>query len=75
MTFEALVKKAKQRAKANPQKVTLAWIDGSDRTYDAGKAVCLCEVRRIAACLMSARCEGDKTLENMLNELIDADNE
>ncbi len=70
MTFEALVKKAKQRAKANPQEVTLSWIDGSDRTYDTGKAVRLCEARRVAACVMSAKCE-DKELEDLLNALID----
>ncbi len=70
MTFEALVKKAKQYAKVHPQEVTLAWIDGSDRTYDAGKAVCLCETRRIAACLMGAESE-DKELKDLLNALID----
>jgi len=72
MTLEALVKKAKSRAKANPQLTAeLAWIDGSTREYDVGRAVRLCEVRRIAACLMSAKCEEDEVLESLLNALID----
>ncbi len=74
MTLDALATKAKRYAKAHPQEVTLAWIDGSKRTYDAGKAVCLCEVRRIAACLMGAEAP-DKALEDMLNALIDIGDE
>lgn len=70
MTLEALATKAKRYARAHPQEVMLAWIDGSKRTYDAGKAVCLCEVRRVAACLMGTTC-ADKKLENLLNEMID----
>ncbi len=70
MTLEALATKAKKYARAHPQEVTLAWIDGSKRTYDAGKAVCLCEVRRTAGCIMGAETP-DKTLKVMLNKLLD----
>jgi len=72
MTLDALAARAKRHAKAHPQTVTLAWIDNSKREYDAGKAVCLCETRRIAACLMGAECE-DKQLADLLNALIDFD--
>ncbi len=74
MNREALVAKAKRYAKAHPQMVALSWIDNSKRTYDAGKAVRLCEVRRVAACIMGAEAE-DKVFDKMLNNLIDGEDE
>lgn len=65
-----LAEKAKRYAKAHPQEVALSWVDGSTRTYDAGKAVRLCEVRRIAACIMGEEAP-DKALADMLNKLLD----
>ena len=65
-----LADKAGRYAKQHPQEVTLAWIDNSTRTYDAGKAVRLCAVPRIAACIMGAEAP-DKALADMLNWLLD----
>lgn len=65
-----LAEKAKRYAKEHPQEVTLAWIDNSKRTYNADKAVRLCEIRRVAACIMGAEAP-DKTLTDMLNKLLD----
>lgn len=62
--------KAIRYAKQHPQEVTLAWIDNSTRTYPADKAVRLCSVPKIAACIMGAEAP-DKPLENMLNNLLD----
>ncbi len=70
MTFAELAVNAKRYAKEHPQEVALSWIDNSKRTYPADKAVRLCEVRRIAACIMGAECE-DKVLEDLLNKLLD----
>lgn len=65
-----LAEKAMRYAKQHPQEVTLAWIDNSTRTYTADKAVSLCSVPKIAACIMGAEAP-DKPLENMLNNLLD----
>ena len=65
-----LADKAARYAKQHPQEVTLAWIDNSTRTYDTGKAVRLCAVPRIAACIMGAEAP-DKALADMLNRLLD----
>lgn len=65
-----LADKATRYAKQHPQEVTLAWIDNSTRTYTADKAVRLCSVPKIAACIMGAEAP-DKPLENMLNNLLD----
>ena len=65
-----LADKAARYAKQHPQEVTLAWIDNSTRTYTADKAVSLCSVPKIAACIMGAEAP-DKPLENMLNNLLD----
>ncbi len=65
-----LADKAKRYAKAHPQEVALAWVDGSKRTYTADKAALLCSVPRVAACVMGAEAP-DKTLEDMLNKLLD----
>lgn len=65
-----LADKAARYAKQHPQEVTLAWIDNSTRTYTADKAVRLCAVPRIAACIMGAEAQ-DKPLENMLNQMLD----
>lgn len=54
----------------HPQEVTLAWVDGTKRTYPAKKALALCQVPRTAACIMGAEC-GDMNLEAMLNKLLD----
>ena len=62
--------KAMRYAKQHPQEVTLAWIDNSTRTYEAIKAVRLCSVPKITACIMGAEAP-DKPLENMLNNLLD----
>ena len=67
-----LADKAARYAKQHPQEVTLAWIDNSTRIYDAGKAVRLCAVPRIAACIMGAVAQ-DKKLEDMLNLLLDGE--
>jgi len=67
---EKLVQEAKKLAANSPQ-VTLAWIDGTERTYPASKAVVLCEVPRITACIMGVVACGDRKLENMLTKLID----
>lgn len=65
-----LAEKAEKYAKQHPQEVSLAWIDNSTRTYDADKAARLCSIPRIAACIMGAEAP-DKTLEGMLNKLLD----
>lgn len=65
-----LVEKAKRYAKQHSQTVTLAWIDGSRREYPAGKAVRLCEARRVAACIMGAEAP-DEALADMLNKMLD----
>ena len=65
-----LVERAARYAKQHPQEVTLAWIDNSTRTYTADKAVRLCGVPRIAACIMGAEAPS-KDLETMLNKLLD----
>ena len=65
-----LADKAERYAKQHPQEVALAWIDNSTRTYPAGKAVRLCSVPRIAACIMGADAP-DKVLADMLNKLLD----
>lgn len=65
-----LSEKAIRYTKAHPQKVALAWIDKSKRTYTADEAAQLCSSPRIAACIMGAECE-DKALEAMLNKLLD----
>ena len=68
MTLE---QKAKKYAREHPQRVFLSWVDGSQREYDsATKAVELCRIPRTAACIIAAECE-DKTLEKMLNDLLD----
>ena len=53
----------------HPQEVSLAWVDGTKRTYPAKKAFLLCQMSRTAACIMGAECE-DKNLEAMLNGLL-----
>ena len=53
-----------------PLKAIVAWIDNSTRSYDADKAVRLCAVPRIAACIMGAEAP-DKALADMLNRLLD----
>ena len=65
-----LADKAARYAKQHPQEVSLAWIDNSTRTYTADKAVRLCAVPRIAACIMGAEAP-DKALADMLNKLLD----
>lgn len=69
-----LAEKAERYAKQHPQEVTLAWIDNSTRTYTADRAARLCGVPKIAACIMGAE-SSDKTLETMLNQLIDNNDE
>lgn len=69
-----LTRKAQAYAKQYPQAVTLSWVDGRAATYDAEKAVCLCQCRRSAACIIGATA-GDKALEDLLNQLIDFDDE
>lgn len=54
----------------HPQEVSLAWVDGTKRTYPAKKALLLCQMSRTAACIIEAECE-DKQLETMLNGLLD----
>lgn len=52
--------------------VFLSWVDGSKREYQSTmKTVELCYSVRIAACIVGAECE-DKTLEKMLNALLDS---
>ena len=59
-------------AKLNNEPVFLSWVDGSRREYkNAMQAVELCYAVRIAACIIGAACE-DKTLEKMLNALLDS---
>lgn len=65
-----LAEKAQRYAQQHPQEVTLAWVDNSKRTYDAGKAARLCSVPKIAACIMGAEAP-DKALADMLNKLLD----
>lgn len=65
-----LADKAERYAKQHPQEVTLAWIDNSARTYMADKAVRLCSIPRIAACIMGAEAT-DKALADMLNQMLD----
>ena len=64
--------KAMRYAKQHPQEVTLAWIDNSTRTYTADKAVRLCSVPKIAACIMGAEAP-DKYLGDVLNQMLDQD--
>lgn len=65
-----LAEEALLYAKAHPQEVALAWVDGSKRTYTADKAARLCGDSRVAACIIGAEAPG-KTLEDMLNRLLD----
>lgn len=65
-----LADRAARYAEQHPQEVTLAWIDNSTRVYTAAKAVQLCAVPRIAACIMGAEAP-DKALADMLNRLLD----
>ncbi len=65
-----LADRAARYAKQHPQEVTLAWIDNSTRAYTADKAVRLCAVPKIAACIMGAEAP-DKALADMLNRLLD----
>jgi len=67
-----LADRAAQYAQQHPQEVTLAWVDNSTRTYTADKAVRLCSVPRIAACIMGADAP-DKKLTSILNKLLDGE--
>ena len=67
-----LSNEAVQYAKQHPQEVALSWVDGSLRTYDALKAVKLCGVPGIAACIMGTRAK-DTALQALLDRLIDSE--
>lgn len=67
-----LAEKATQYIKQHPQQVTLAWVDHTKRTYTADMAVQLCTNRQTAGRIMGALTK-DKTLERMLNRLVDGE--
>lgn len=65
-----LAEQAAQYAREHPQKVTLAWVDNSTRTYPGDKAVKLCADRCVSGHIVGAEAQ-DKILTSMLNALLD----
>lgn len=67
-----LAERAARYARQHPQQVALAWVDRTKRTYTAYMAVQLCTNRQTAGCIMGALTT-DKTLERLLNRLVDGE--
>ncbi len=66
----SLVDSARKYAQGHPQEVQLRWLDHRVAVCSALEAVVLCSVPHVAALIVCAVAD-DKTLENMLNHLID----
>lgn len=67
-----LTGRAREYARQHPQTVRLSWLDHRLTTSDAESAVELCADPLVAADLMGAVAD-DKTLESLLNQLIDGE--
>ena len=67
-----LIERIMTYARTNPQPVQLCWITRKVDTHSALAAVRLCAKPRVAANIVGAVAD-DKTMENLLNKLIDAD--
>lgn len=62
--------KAMEYARSHLQAVRIIWIDHRTAEHGAVEAVELCADRRVSGRIMAAVAQ-DKTLENLLNQLID----
>lgn len=62
--------KAMDYARAHLQPVRIVWLDKKHEVYGAVEAVALCSNCRVSGRIMAAVAH-DKTLEAMLNKLID----
>lgn len=64
--------KAMEYAQSHLQPVRIVWLNKGPEIYDAVAAVELCSNRCVSGCIMAAVAQ-DKTLEDMLNRLIDGE--
>lgn len=63
---------AMEYARTHLQAVRIVWVDATVDTYGAVEAVRLCADRRVSGRIMGAVAQ-DKTLEGMLNRLLDSE--
>lgn len=64
--------RAREYAQQHPQTVRLCWVNHRIALCPAGEAVKMCAVPHVAACIVGAVAD-DKTLEDLLNQLIDGE--
>lgn len=67
-----LADKAREYAQQRPQTVRLCWVNHRIALCPAVEAVDMCAVPHVAACIVGAVAD-DKTMEALLNRLIDGD--
>ena len=67
-----LADRVKEYAQQHPQTVRLCWVNHRIALCSAAEAVKMCAVPHAAACIVGAVAD-DKTMEDMLNRLIDGD--
>lgn len=70
--IQALTDKARRYALAHPQTIRLSWVSRKVTTSTAESAVELCADPLMAVRLMGTVAD-DKTLEGLLNQIIDRD--
>ncbi len=66
------IQAAQGYAQEHPQMVRLCWINHRIALCEASEAVKMCAVPHVAACIVGAVAD-DKTMETLLNKLIDGD--
>lgn len=71
-THMDMVNTAREYARQHPQQVQLIWVNRRIALCPASEAVDMCAVPHVAACIVGAVAD-DKTLENLLNQLIDGE--
>ena len=67
-----LADRTMEYAQQHPQTIRLCWVNRRMAVCEASEAVKLCAVPHVAACIVGAVAD-DKTMEDLLNRLIDGD--
>ena len=67
-----LADRAAEYARQHPQTVRLCWVNHRITLCPAHEAVDMCAVPHVAACIVGAVAD-DKTLEDLLNRIIDGE--
>lgn len=66
------IQAARDYARQHPQTVRLCWVNHRIAVCEAREAVDMCAVPHVAACIVGAVAD-DKTLEGLLNQIIDGE--